>query len=261
MVYTPRSEEEREFLEKYEPRDYSPIALATDIVLLTIRSGKLSVLLIKRGGFPYKGDWALPGGFIQEGLSSEDTAITELVEETGIPLEQSHVEQLKTYSDPDRDPRMRVVSTAYLALVPDLPFPVAGDDAAEARFFPVEDVLNPQDGDDRIVLAFDHETILKDGVNRAASKLEYTSLGTTFLQEPFTLADLRRVYEEVWQTKLHAANFRRKILSTPNLVEAVGEKGQSKFDMGRSAELYKKGTASELQPAILRNSMNVVEEC
>lgn len=86
MVYTPRSEEEREFLEKYEPRDYSPIALATDIVLLTIRSGKLSVLLIKRGGFPYKGDWALPGGFIQEGLSSEDTAITELVEKQGYLL-------------------------------------------------------------------------------------------------------------------------------------------------------------------------------
>lgn len=261
MTYTPRSQEEKDFLASYDPHKYTPIALATDIVLLTIREGKLSVLLVERGGYPYKGDWALPGGFIQDGFSSEDTAIRELVEETGIPLEQSHIEQLRTYSDPDRDPRMRVVSTAYLALVPDLPRPVAGDDAAEARFFPVEDILDPKDGEDRITLAFDHETILKDGVNRAASKLEYTSLGITFLQEPFTLADLRRVYEEVWQMPLHAANFRRKILSTPNLVEAMGKKGRPKFNEGRSAELYRRGTATELQPAFLRSTVNDVEEC
>lgn len=254
-MYTPQSQEEADFLKSYNPQGYPAMALTSDIVVLTLQQGKLSVLLIKRGGHPYKGSWALPGGFVQADMSSEDTALKELVEETGISLELTHVEQLKTYSEPDRDPRMRVVSTAYLALIPNLPNPVAGDDAAEARFFPVDDVLSPQEDEDKIHLAFDHEQILKDGVERAANKLEYTSLATTFLSESFTLADLRRVYEEVWGFPLHAANFRRKILSTYGLVVPIGEKGMSKFENGRSAELYAKGETSILQPAMLRSTL------
>lgn len=255
MTYEPQTQEEADFLASYNPAGYPFMALTSDIVVLTVKTGKLSVLLIKRGGHPYKGSWALPGGFVQEDMSSEGTALKELVEETGISLDLTHVEQLKTYSEPDRDPRMRVVSTAYLVLLPNLPQPIAGDDAAEARFFPVEDVLYPQDTEDTIHLAFDHEVILKDGVERAANKLEYTALATTFLPDSFTLADLRRVYEEVWGIPLHAANFRRKILSTPGLVVPIGEKGTSRFENGRSAELYRKGDTNVLQPAMLRSQL------
>lgn len=243
---------EKDFLNNYDPYKYPPMALTSDIVVLTLHQGKFSVLLVKRGGHPYQGFWALPGGFVQEDSSSEETAVRELVEETGIDLNTSHIEQLRTYSEPDRDPRMRVISTAYLAMVPRLPHPTAGDDAVEARLFPVEDILYPREDADRITLAFDHEKILRDGVERAADKLEYTSLATTFLESPFTLADLRRVYEEVWGIPLHAANFRRKILSTCGLVEPVGEKGSSRFEGGRSAELYVKGSTDILQPAMLR---------
>lgn len=243
------------FIKEYDSDKYPSFALTTDIVLLTIKDGQLSVLLVERGGHPFKGAWALPGGFVGIDESADDAVYRELAEETGINLERVHVEQIKTYTEPNRDPRMRVVSTAYLALVPNLPDPVAGDDAAQARFFPVSDILFPEDETERVELAFDHKTILEDGLDRARGKLEYTPLATTFLNEPFTLADLRRVYETVWGRKLHAGNFRRKILSTKNLVESCGEKGVSSFEGGKRAQLYKKGTAEMLQPAMLRNSI------
>lgn len=248
-------ETEQTFLENYTSKDYPSFALTTDIVLLTIKSGQLSVLLIERGTHPFKGQWALPGGFVGENESADQAVFRELEEETGINLDRIHVEQIRTYTEPDRDPRMRVISTGYLALVPNLPDPVAGDDAAQARFFPVKDILSPEDDSDSIELAFDHKQILLDGLERARGKLEYTPLATTFLEEPFTLADLRRVYEAVWGEKLHAGNFRRKILSSQNLVETCGEKGESSFSGGKRAQLYKKGTATMLQPAMLRNSI------
>lgn len=253
--YTP-SAEEAEFLANYKPKDYPSIGLTADIVALTIRNGEFSVLLIKRGDHPFKGRWALPGGFVNPNETSETAATRELIEETGIDIDRAHLEQLKTYSEPDRDPRTRVVSTAYLALLPDLPTPEAGDDAAEAHFFAVKDVLAADDSEDKIHLAFDHEQIIRDGVERAASKLEYTPLATTFLEEPFTLADVRRVYETVWGTKLHAANFRRKVLSTQGFVKLHGAKGVSQFDTGRIADLYNRGEAELLHPAILRKGVD-----
>jgi 8-oxo-dGTP diphosphatase len=140
---------------------------------------------------------------------------------------------------------MRVVSVAYLALIPDLPDPAAGSDASEARFWPIADVL---DGGEP-ALAFDHGRILADAVDRARAKLEYTSLATTFLEEPFTIADLRRVYETVWGVELHPANFRRKVLSTPGFVVATGDERST----GRGwAELYRRGGTARLHPPILR---------
>jgi 8-oxo-dGTP diphosphatase len=254
-AYSPDAEE-KAFLDSYEPKEYPSIGLTADIVALTIRNGEFSVLLIKRGDHPYKGRWALPGGFVNPNETSEEAATRELIEETGIDLDRAHLEQLKTYSFPNRDPRTRVVSTAYLALIPNLPTPEAGDDAAEAHFFAVKDVLAAEDSEDKIHLAFDHEQIIRDGVERAASKLEYTPLATTFLEEPFTLSDVRRVYETVWNTKLHAANFRRKVLSTQGFVTLQGEKGVSQFDTGRVADLYKRGEAELLHPAILRKGVD-----
>lgn len=248
---------EEAFLNEYkkEAHKYTPFSLTADIVLLTIKHGKLCVLLVERGGHPYKGSWALPGGFVNDDESAEEAAIRELKEETGVKLENAHIEQLKTYSEPNRDPRMRVISTAFIALVPNsaLPAPQAGDDAAKAYFYPVYDLIGDNvSEEDKVSLAFDHEQILRDGVERTANKLEYTNLAATFLEEPFTLADLRRIYEEVWSAELHAANFRRKILSTKNFVEELDVKGESRFEGGKSAQLYKRGSAKELQPPMLR---------
>lgn len=256
MTYVPSSPEEVEFLNTYDPVKYAAAAFTADIVMLTFRNGELSVLLVKRGGYPYKDCWALPGGFVNADEDADQAARRELAEETNITVDKVHLEQIRTYSTPGRDPRMRIISTAYLALLPEVGNPLAGDDAAEAHFFPVKDILNPQDEEDAIQLAFDHEVILRDGLERAASKLEYTPLATAFLEEPFTLADLRRVYETVWGTALHAANFRRKVLSTPNFVVPVGDKGESQFAGGRSADLYRSGTAELLHPAILRKGLD-----
>lgn len=251
MTYTPTTEE-KEFLANYDGAKYSAVSYTADLNIMTILNGELSVLLVRRGGFPYKGCWALPGGFVNPDESSEDAAVRELREETGIDIASIHLEQLKTYSEPDRDPRMRVISTAYLALVPNVGIPTAGDDADEARFFSVKDILNPEEEEDRIVLAFDHEVILKDALQRSRDKLEWSPLATTFLEQPFTIADLRRVYETVWGVRLHAANFRRKVLSVEDYLLPLGLKGESQFVSGRSAELYNVGNATMLFPPLIR---------
>lgn len=251
--YIPRNPEEAEFLAQYAPKEYPSVAYTADIVIFTIISGKLSILLIKRGGHPYKDCWALPGGFVDINETSEEAAERELTEETGLKVAAPYLEQLKTYSTPGRDPRMRVVSTAYIAFIPfkELGEVQSGDDAADAHFFAVEDLFAEEES---IELAFDHTQIIKDGIERAQSKLEYTPLATKFLPESFTLSDLRRVYEAVWGVNLHVANFRRKVLNTEGFVTPLGSKGQSTFDDGRSADLYVAGDAVLLHPAILRNT-------
>lgn len=254
MTKTTEHTAEDAFLASYDPKKYAPVSFTADIVILTIRNGELCVLLVKRGGHPYRGHWALPGGFVNADENSDEAAWRELKEETGLDVQQTWLEQLKTYSEPNRDPRMRVITTAYLALLPNAGNPVGGDDAVEAHFFPVRDILSPEDGEETIPLAFDHETIIRDGLERAASKLEYTPLASSFLAQPFTLADLRRVYETVWGKKLHAANFRRKVLTTAGFVEELGRKGGSQFGTGRTADLYVSGDAKLLHPAILRDS-------
>lgn len=245
---------EEEFLASYNPKNYAPVSYTADLAIFTIRNGELSLLMIKRGGHPFKDCWALPGGFVNADESSEKAAIRELKEETGIDVEGIHLEQLKTYSEPGRDPRMRVVSTAYLALIPNAGIPVAGDDAAEAHFFSVNDLLNPAEGEE-IKLAFDHEQIILDGLQRCRDKIEWAPIAPTFLDETggFTIADLRRVYETVWGVKkMHEANFRRKVLSVNGFLVPLGAKGESQFHGGRSADLYKLGDATMLFPPILR---------
>lgn len=242
---------EADFLSAYKPHDYPHFAVTCDIAIFTLRAGVFSVLLIERGNHPFKGCWALPGGFVGN-ESIEEAAARELLEETGVEFFSGHLEQLKTYGNPGRDPRMRVVSVAHVAFAPSLPEPAAGDDAAAARWWPVEDLL--VGGPDAPELAFDHATILADAVDRVRGKIEYTTLATEFLPELFTLADLRRVYTSVWGTAPDLANFRRKVLSTEGFVIPVeqattassGEQG------GRPAMLYRKGDATTLQPAMLR---------
>ncbi|MEU4192955.1 NUDIX domain-containing protein [Kribbella sp. NPDC026611] len=233
--------------------DYEPVGLATDLVILTVRDGRFEVLLIRRGIPPYQHRWALPGGFVRPGEDLETTARRELAEETGLtgerlPGEQGgriHLEQVATYGAPDRDPRGRVVSVAYLALVPDLPAPVAGSDAAAASWVEVSDVLA-----DPARLAFDHHRILTDAVERARAKLEYSPLATAFCPDAFTISELRGVYEAVWGTPLDPRNFHRKVTKTTNFVTPTGQ--TTTRDGGRPAQLFHRGTATTLHPPMTR---------
>ncbi len=223
----------------------TPFAVAVDLVVLTVREGTMNVLVVQRGIAPFRGRLALPGGFV---LPDEDlpvAAARELREETGIADVDFYIEQLATYGKPDRDPRGRVISVAYLALVPDLPEPTPGSDAAAAFWVPVDDLIeHPRK------LAFDHHVILVDGVERARAKLEYSPVGTAFCNDAFTINELRQVYEAVWGCELDPRNFHRKITSTSDFLVPTGERTTRQG--GRPAALYSTGTARLLHPPMLR---------
>ncbi|MFC0005135.1 NUDIX hydrolase [Micromonospora siamensis] len=223
--------------------EYPPFAVTADLVVLTVRADELAVLLVRRGIPPYEGAWALPGGFVGIDEDLPDAAVRELAEETGLPEPAGHLEQLGTYGHPGRDPRGRVVTVAWLALLPDLPTPVAGTDAAAAEWVPVTKVARDR-------LAFDHDRILADGLERARAKLEYTPLAAAFCPPEFTVAQLRTVYETVWDTRLDPRNFHRKVTGTPGFVEPVGRSTEG--DRGRPAQLFRRGPATLLHPPMLR---------
>ena len=218
-------------------------AVTADIVALTLREGRLCVLLIRRSSSVFTGRWALPGGFVHVDESLEDAAYRELREEAGITPDAVRLEQLRTYGDPGRDPRPeRVISVAWLALGADLPDPVPDTDADRAEWVPVDEAFGRD-------LAFDHSEILRDGVERARSKLEYTTIATAFCDATFTLPDLRRVYEAVWDTAIDPRNFQRKVLTANGFVEETGDIVRGR---GKPAKVYRAGEATTLHPAIRR---------
>ncbi|MEU9113402.1 NUDIX domain-containing protein [Streptomyces sp. NPDC048483] len=248
----------------YDPSAFPPFAVTVDLVVLTVRRHALCALAVRRGEPPFQGRWALPGGFVRADEDLADAAARELAEETGLnaqsptgpaPAYGAHLEQLATYGDPQRDPRMRVVSVAHLVLAPDLPAPRAGGDAHSARWAPVETLLD-QDGthgrDSELAapLAFDHAQILDDGVERARSKIEYSSLATAFCPPEFTVGELRRVYEAVWGVALDPRNFHRKVTGTPGFLVPTG--GTTTRQGGRPAQLFRAGGATLLNPPMLR---------
>ncbi|MEW2072779.1 NUDIX domain-containing protein [Streptomyces sp. NPDC017966] len=231
-------------MDGYDKYAFEPFAVTVDLAVFTLRAGALHVLLVERGQEPYAGRWALPGGFVRPDESAESAARRELGEETGLTdVSGLHLEQLRTYSEPDRDPRMRVVSVAFAALLPDAPEAHGGSDAAQARWTPYDSARE---------LAFDHGRILADARERVGAKLEYTCLATAFCPPEFTLGELQQVYETVWGTALDRPNFRRKVLATPGFVEAVPGAARLTGGRGKPAALYRAGTATALHPPLLR---------
>ncbi|QKW09619.1 NUDIX hydrolase [Streptomyces sp. NA04227] len=247
----------------YDPSAFPPFAVTVDLVVLTVRRHALCALAVRRGEPPFQGRWALPGGFVRDDEDLEAAAARELAEETGLcaqteapeaEVKGAHLEQLATYGDPQRDPRMRVVSVAHLVLAPDLPAPRAGGDANSAKWAPVDELLEQSDArlgeEPPAPLAFDHARILGDGVERARSKIEYSSLATAFCPPEFTVGELRRVYEAVWGVALDPRNFHRKVTGTPGFLVPTG--GTTTRQGGRPAQLFRAGGATLLNPPMLR---------
>lgn len=209
----------------YDPSHYDRPSVTVDVVIFSLVDEDLQVLLIKRKFAPYAGMWAIPGGFVRMAESLEEAAIRELAEETGVT--DVYMEQLYTFGRPNRDPRTRVITIAYFALVPrDVIQPRPGDDAVETGWFSMFDL--PE-------LAFDHREILEYALRRLRYKLEYTAVGFRLLPDVFTLSELQRAYETILGEKLDKRNFRRKILAS----DILEETGQKKRDgEGRPAKLY-----------------------
>lgn len=228
---------------EYDPGAYPPVAVTVDLVVLTIVDDALSALVVRRGESPHTDRWALPGGFVRPDEDLDAAALRELVEETGLRGERLHLEQLASYGAPQRDPRMRVITVAYLCLTPDPVSPTAGGDAAAARWERVNELTGSE-------LAFDHTTILADGVERARAKIEYTPVATTFCAAEFTVAELRRVYEIVWGTALDSRNFHRKVTGANGFLTPTGR--STGRDGGRPAQLYTRGDLDVLYPPMLR---------
>lgn len=213
-----------------------------DLVILTIRAQRLHVLLIVRGKDPYKGMLALPGGFVRPGEALEDTARRELAEETGLNDPDLMLQQGRTYSSPDRDPRGRIITTAFLAIAPNLGEVTGGTDASRADWVEFESSLNSR-------LAFDHPLILTQTLDQARRLLEYTTIATAFCRKEFTIAELRQVYEAVWGSDV-VQNFHRKVQGTEGFVVDTGKKRANRT--GRPATLYRRGPAKILYPPMLR---------
>ena len=169
-------QDEAAFLASYDPAAFPPFAVTVDMVLLTVRHDVFSVLLVERDTHPFRGALALPGGFVQADEDLDAAAVRRLERETGVRRDAAHVEQLGAFGAPDRDPRMRVVSVAYLVFAPDLEAPSPGEGTRSVGWCAVDDV-------DTSALAFDHERVLAAGVERARAKLEYTSLAAAFVGE------------------------------------------------------------------------------
>lgn len=258
---------EKEFLEQYQPGAYKRPSLTVDILVFAVNESRdaLRLLMIRRRNHPYIHCWALPGGFVEIDESLEEAARRELEEETG--LRDIYMEQLYTFGEPGRDPRTRVISTAYLALIRENTVAVrAGDDAAEAGWFTIRE----QDGEVRLIgdqgdilsyhvsriplfmggvsgiqeiaskkadsgIAFDHEKAIQMGISRLRNKAEYTNVLFGLMPPEFTLPELQKLYETVLGKPLYKANFRKKI---SGYVEATGTK-RNQEGTKRSPELYR----------------------
>lgn len=218
---------------EYDPTRFPAFAVTVDVVVLTMSEGVLHVLLVRRGEEPFKGMWAVPGGFKRPTETLDEAAKRELVEETSVDA-ASLLTQFGAYGDPNRDPRMNVVTIGYLAVLRDMGAVVAGTDAAFAALVPVSDVL-----DGKVKLAFDHLRIVGEAIERVRVELEVSGIATAFVGPTFTLAELRSVYEAVWGVQLDGANFRRSLFTEDGWVTPTGRRARPGSAGGKPAELFR----------------------
>ncbi|HEV2027879.1 MAG TPA: NUDIX domain-containing protein [Candidatus Dormibacteraeota bacterium] len=219
----------------YDPSQFPAFAVTVDVVILTMSDSRLHVLVVRRGVAPFEGMWAIPGGFKRPTETLDEAATRELAEETGVDS-ASLLTQFGAYGDPGRDPRMNVVTVAYLAVLRRVGAVVAGTDAADAALIPVSEALNG-----KIELAFDHAQIVRDAVERVRVDLGLTGIATAFVGPTFTVAELRAVYEAVWGVHLDGANFRRRVVAESGWVIPTGRRARPGLTGGKPAELFRAG--------------------
>ena len=237
---------------QYDVNAYERPSVTVDLVILTLINEALHALLLQRRSWPYAGQWAIPGGFVHMDEDLEAAARRELQEETGIHA--VYLEQLYTFGAPQRDPRTRVISVAYFALVrADRHQPSISDESTAVRWFPIDHLPEP--------LAFDHNEIVQAAVNRLRSKLEYTTLAFQLLPEEFTLAELYETYGQLFGDRrrggdaaagewegLDKRNFYRKIIDASILHDT----GRFREGRGRPAKLYTYRPETQAGPFVFR---------
>ena len=224
--------------------EYPRPSVTTDCIIFGFDGNDIKVLLIERAKDPYAEHWAFPGGFLDMDESAEDCAKRELYEETG--LKDVFIEQLYTFTQPDRDPRGRVITITYFALIKQTDYVItAGDDAKQAQWFSLNEIPP---------LAFDHEYILQVAINRIKGKIRYQPIGFELLDEKFTIPELQRLYEAILGVKLDRRNFSRKIMATGLLIPLDEKKANVShrapryfyFNKDKYEELSKRGFNFEI---------------
>jgi 8-oxo-dGTP diphosphatase len=223
------SAEEAAFLAEYDVEAFHRPSVTVDIAIFTILDADLKILLIQREQHPFKGAWALPGGFVRVGPSAEDqgedleeAAKRRLYEETRLPRGSVYLEQLATFGRAGRDPRTRVITVAYYALVrPDLaPFVSAGEGAAAAEWISVNEL-------GKRTLAFDHDEIIRTALERIRAKIEDSNIAFELVPETFSIPELRAAYDVIKGTSYDPGNFRRRfnrMLTDGVITKATGKR-------------------------------------
>ena len=228
------SKEDENFLKTYNANDYEHPSVTVDMLIFTIEENKLKLMLIKRKKPPYKDHWAIPGGFVNIDESVTIAAKRELKEETNVDA-GGYLYQFSVYGEVNRDPRTRVISIAYLALIPETTLTYqgicAGDDAKEVQFFDIDNL--PEQ------LAFDHATIIKDGLNCLRERSKYSDIAFNLLPCEFTMHEIQKVYEAILGYTLDNSNFRRTIRTKFNLEDT----GKKKHVYQRPAKIYRRKDA------------------
>lgn len=246
--YKCTSNEEKAFLEKYDASKFECPSVTTDIVILTLdASDELNILLIKRGEYPYKDRWAIPGGFLAAGKESiDEAAARELKSETNI--DNVYLKQLYTFGNPERDPRTTVISVAYTALVPKHMLDIkAGDDAEDAKLFTIKYDVNGIifTNENTVItendLAFDHAEIIKMAITRLRNRIDYEDDAFNLLRDKneFTISELKRIYETIKNRSLDLPNFRKTFLRDYVSTGKVTDLNRTEVSKGKPARLYK----------------------
>ncbi|MEM6513689.1 MAG: NUDIX domain-containing protein [Pseudomonadota bacterium] len=214
--------------------EYPHPAVTVDVVIFTVRSDELKVLLIKRALEPFRGSWALPGGFVEMDESLIDAAKRELREETGVTA--AYLEQLYSFGAPDRDPRERVISVAYYALMPSDALEIkASSDAEGVGWFSIDELPT---------LAFDHSDILEMALTRLSAKLDYSTIAFQLMPEEFTMPELRQLYELIGREEIDARNFSKRMLAL-DVIEATGN--DRRVGAHRPAKLFRVKDRSKVE--------------